>query len=212
MMLEHYKINEVKSDLSEKPEPYPKETSRLIPAMKAYLHGRRLSYATAKINMWYPTENVKERDPVPRIIIPAVNKYHRPYWQGRAMLKHDLRYRSAEGGRFGSIVVVWPANGTKRELVLVEGPMDALAAASLGYLSIATMGASFTRYAVKFIKRVLPPDIAVIVVPDVDAPEFGVENVAALSAAGRRTVLRMPVGVNDLSKMSLDAREELLEL
>jgi len=211
-MLEHYKINEAKSDLSEKPEPYPEETPRLIPAMKAYLHGRNLSYQTAKINLWYPTENVKERDLVPRIIIPAVNKYKRPYWQGRAMLKHDLRYRSAKGGRFGSVVVVWPMNRCKNEVVLVEGPMCALAAAGLGYLGLATMGALFASYAVKFIKDMLSSDTTVIVVPDVDAPEFGVENVTVLSAAGRKTMLRMPVGGKDLAKLSLNAREELLRI
>lgn len=211
-MLEHYKINEAKSDLSEKPEPYPSETKRLIPAMKAYLHGRNLSYATANGNLWYPTDEVKERDPVPRIIIPAINKYQRPYWQGRAMLKHDLRYRSAKGGRFGSIVVVWPMVHSKEEIVLVEGPMDALAAAGLGFLSIATMGALFASYAVKFIKKVLPLDTTVIVVPDLDVPEFGVENVSVLSSANRKTVLRMPVGGKDLTEMSLNAREELLKI
>lgn len=210
-MPEKYKINEVKSDLSEKPEPYPEETPRLIPAMKAYLHGRNLSYTTATGNLWYPTDKVKERDPVPRIVIPAINRYQRSYWQGRAMLKHDLRYRSAKGGRFGSIVVVWPMARRKREVVLVEGPTDALAAAGLGYLGIATMGALFSTYAVKFIGRALPLDITVIVVPDLDTPEFGVENVRELSAAGRKTVLRMSVGANDLASMTSDAREELLK-
>ena len=52
----------------------------------------------------------------------------------------------------------------------------------------------------------------IIVVPDLDVPEFGVENVRVLSAAGRKVVLRMPVGVNDLSKMSLEARKELLKI
>lgn len=212
MMLERYKINEVKSDLSAKPEPYPEETPQLIPAMKAYLHGRNLSYTTANENLWYPTQHVKERDPVPRIVIPAINKYHRPYWQGRAMLKHDLRYRSAKGGRFGSIVVVWPMNWRHKEIVLVEGPMDALAAAGLGYLGVATMGALFASYAVRFIKKVLPLDIAVIVVPDVDAPEFGVQNVGMFSELGRKAVLKMPVGGKDLAKLDLKAREELLRI
>ena len=211
-MLEHYKINEAKSDLSEKPEPYPEETVRLLPAMRAYLHGRDLSFSTAIGHLWYPTNEVKERDPVPRIIIPAINKYQRPYWQGRAMLKHDLRYRSAKGGRFGSIIVVWPMVHCKKEIVLCEGPMDALAAAGLGYLGIATMGALFTKYAIKFIKSVLPSDTVIIIVPDIDTPEFGVENISSLSISGRDTVLKMPVGGNDLASMSLEAREELLKI
>lgn len=224
-MLEHYKINEVINDLREPVEPYPKETKRLIPVMKAYLHGRDLSYETAIENGWYPTDRVRERDPVVRIVIPATNEHGRPYWQARAMLPHDLRYRSAKGGRFGSIVIVWPMlplvdkKGEVRSIravwgcppmVLVEGPMDALAAADLGHFSIATMGALFFNYALKYIKRYVNIKTPVIVIPDLDLPDFGVENVIALAKAGRKVVMRLPVGGKDLAKMKPKAREALL--
>ena len=137
-----YKIHESQGDLSVPPEPYPEENRRYLPAMKAYLYGRRLSYSTAKDNCWYPTDSIKEKNPTPRIVIPCFNSVGRPYWQGRAMIKHELRYRSAQGKRFQSIVVMWPRileiakkehHSEGKPLVLVEGPMDALAAAAMGH-------------------------------------------------------------------------------
>lgn len=226
-MKEHYKINEAKSDLSEPAELYPSETHRFIPAMKAYLRVRDLSYEVALKNGWYPTENVKERDPVPRIVIPCTNKYDRPYWQARAMLPHKLRYRSAKGGRFGSIVMVWPfhivvdplhpekrkpAKHKDMPTVLVEGPMDALAAAGLGYFSIATMGALFSSYAIKYIEDHVSIKVPVIVVPDLDCPQFGVETVQKLSAEGHKVLMRLPVGAKDLAGMQRAGRKRLLKI
>jgi len=226
-MLEKYKINEAKSDFSAPIEPYPKETPHLLPAMKAYLHGRNLSYTTALRNYWYPTEKIRERDPVPRIVIPCTNRYDRPYWQGRAILPHDLRYRSAKGGRFGSIVVVWPimplvdkdgevktmcALWGRQPVVLCEGPMDALAAASLGYFSIATMGALFSKYALAYLENKIGTDVSVIVVPDLDCPEFGTQISLLLSCRQRDVTMRMPVGAKDLAGMAPKAREELLKI
>ena len=214
-MKEHYKINEAVSDLSEPAEPYPKETKRLIPEMKVYLRRRDLSYTIAMENGWYPTEKVRESDPVIRIVIPATNKYGRPYWQARAMLPHNLRYRSAKGGRFGSIILVWPLSpvrhDSRKPVILCEGPMDALAAAGLGYFSIATMGALFSSYAVKWVDENIDRKVPVIVIPDLDLPDFGTENVAALAKTGRRVVMCLPEGGNDLAKMSKKAREALLK-
>ena len=212
-MKEHYKINETVSDLSEPVEPYPKETKKLIPAMKTYLRERNLCYTTAVNNGWYPTNHVKERDSVARIVIPATNVYSRPYWQARALLPHDLRYRSAKGGRFGSIIVVWPYYEPliwEPAMVLCEGPMDALAAAGLGYFSIATMGALFSSYAVKYILKYVSIKTLVIVIPDLDLPDFGAENVTALAKAGWLVAMRLPVGGKDLAKMKPKAREALL--
>ncbi len=216
--MKHYDFKEPKEDFSVPPEPYPEETRKLRPAMKAYLHGRDLSYTTAVNNMWYPTDEVIERDPVPRIVIPCVNEYGRPFWQARAMVTHDLRYRSARGGRFGSIVVVWPeirsgllrSASIDKPIVLVEGPTDALAAAGAGYLAIATMGAFFSKYALSYLKRKTTWNCPVIVVPDIDLPGFGVENVITLSKAGRRVEMREPQGAKDLAKMSKAARARLL--
>jgi len=214
-MLEKYKINETKNDFSSKPEPYPKEITRLIPAMKAYLAHRNLDYNLAKDNMWYPTDKVKELDPVVRIVIPCTNTYNRPYWQARAILSHKLRYRSAKGGRFGSIVIVWPKDlfvvGDKC-VVLVEGPMDALAAAMLGHLAVATMGATFSKYALKYIFKKITKAATILVIPDLDCPEFGTSAVQYIAKHGYSGVIRMPVGKSDFAAMSLKLRKELLKI
>ena len=221
-----YDFKEAQNDFDVPPEPYPEETRKLRPAMKAYLHGRDLSYTVAKNNMWYPTDEVRESDPVPRLVIPCVNEHGRPYWQARAMVTHDLRYRSAKGGRFGSIVVVWPEVSfsrcedisfgndsafVDRPIVLVEGPTDALAAAGAGYLAIATMGAFFSGYALRYINKKTDSSCPIIVVPDLDMPQFGPDNVTTLAKAGRTAVMRMPEGAKDLAKMFKAGRKRLLE-
>ncbi len=219
-LAERYKINTAESNLSEPPEPYPEESRRLLPAMKAYLHGRRLSYTTAKGNYWYATAEIKEEDPTPRVTIPCVNPFGRPYWQGRAMLSsHKLRYRSAKGGRFQSIVVVWPSyvnfievvsKKERKPVVIIEGPMDALAAAGMGYLSISTMGALFSEYALIYLDRNVPKDIPVIIIPDVDCLDFGVSVVKLLSIAGRKCVMRVSEEGDDLAAASNKERKHLL--
>ena len=214
---EKYEINKAQGDTSIPPEPYPEENRRYLPAMKAYLHGRRLSYTTAKNNCWYATDSVKEKDPTPRIVIPCVNPVGRPYWQGRAMLKHYLRYRSAEGGRFQSIVVVWPQcegmypiSSNQKPIILVEGPMDALVAARMGHLSIATMGALFSEYALTYLSGKISKDIPVIVIPDVDCLDFGVSVVKLLASTGRQCVMRVSQEGDDLAAASNKERKHLL--
>ena len=219
-LAERYKINAVDSNLSDPPEPYPEESRRLLPAMKAYLHGRRLSYTTAKDNCWYATDAIQEKDPTPRVLIPSVNPFGRPYWQGRAMLSsHELRYRSAKGGRFQSIVVVWPtyivaaeivSSSCRRPVVLTEGPMDALAAAGMGYLSLSTMGALFSEYALQYLTKNVATDIPVIVIPDVDCPDFGVSVVKLLATTGRKCVMRVSEEGDDLAAASNKERRHLL--
>jgi len=210
-MNSEYKISRQPSDPSVPPEPYPKEVLRLRPAMRAYLFHRKLCYKTAQCNFWYPTSKVRESDPVVRIVIPAVNSIGRPYWQARAMVDHPLRYRSARGGRFQSIVVVWPViSAIMDKAVIVEGPMDALAAAGLGYLSIATMGEMFSSYAETYLSQKMYPGMPVVVIPDMDCPEFGTDVVSNFSQHGRKAEIRLPIGGKDLAKMGVNARKEVL--
>lgn len=208
MGLEKYNFTGGSSaDLSSPPEPYPREDCGLRLLMMTYLTMRKLCVDTARANMWYPVELDG-----PRIVIPCVNGYGRPYWQARSMSKSKVRYRSARGGRFESIVVVWPEgrNHILRTIVLTEGPMDALAAAGLGYLAVSTMGAFFCKYALRWINQNVSKDVLVIVVPDLDMPEFGVEVVRWLAAEGRSASMRLPVGAKDLAEMSVSARRALL--
>ena len=211
-LAERYKINEAQGDRSVPPEPYPEKNSQYIPVMKAYLRRRRLSYSTAKDNCWYSTDSIKEKDPTPRIVIPCVNPAGRPYWQGRAMMEHELRYRSAQGGRFQSIVVVWPSYIiiSQKAVVITEGPMDALAAAGMGYFSIATMGALFSEYALDYLFKNVALDIPVIVIPDVDCPDFGISMVKLLAGVERRCVMRVSEEGDDLAAASDKERKHLL--
>ena len=214
-LAERYKINKVESNPSEPPEPYPEESRRLLPAMRAYLHGRRLSYTTAQGNYWYATTEIKEADPTPRIVIPCINPFGRPYWQGRAMLSsHELRYRSAKGGRFQSIVIAWPSfthsDWMEGPMVLTEGPMDALAAASFGYLGISTMGALFSEYALRWVTEHVASNIPMIVIPDVDCTDFGTTVIKVMAAAGRKCVMRVSEEGDDLAAASNKERRHLL--
>ena len=96
--------------------------------MMEYLRDRDLSYTCARHNGWYAT---KLLDGIPRVVIPATNLEGRRYWQARAMgpTAPLNRWKSARGSKNGSIVVCWPAHtNPKVKLVIVEGPMDALAA------------------------------------------------------------------------------------
>lgn len=114
---------------------------------KAYLKGRALSYTLAEANGWYPSRATG--DFVLRLVIPA--KTFAPghvYWQARAIHAAALRYTSPRGPRQNALIYVAADPLGSGQLVaplsqavlIVEGPMDALAAAECGYDSISLMG------------------------------------------------------------------------
>src|SRR2546427_2703926 len=113
----------------------------LILAMQAYLEKRSLSYTEAARCGWYPAWARG-----PRIIIPCVRMDGLNFWQGRLMdaghigcdLANLKRWDSPHGPR-GDALCYLPTHGSKT-MVIVEGPMDALAAAMTGVSSIATLG------------------------------------------------------------------------
>ena len=106
---------------------------------------------------------------------------------------------------------MWPVFGVNVDkVILVEGPMDALAAAGLGYLAIATMGALFSAFAEQYLLDKFYAEIPVVVVPDMDCPEFGTEAVSTFSQHGRKAEIRLPVGGKDLAKMTVKRRMALL--
>jgi hypothetical protein len=107
--------------------------------MNEYIKGRNLSWKLARSNGWY--ESDKARDAYRRVVIPAVtHKAGHVYWQARDIFgKAFIRYQSPKGPRHEALVKVVPSS-TQLGIVVVEGPMDALAAAGEGYLGIALMG------------------------------------------------------------------------
>jgi len=185
--------------------------------MKEYLGDRNLSYTCAKYNGWYAT---KDLDGVPRVVIPATNLDGHRYWQARAMrktLERD-RWKSARGSKAGSIVVVWPDNTTHTSdmvrLVIVEGPMDALAAATTKHIGLAAMGKINVGDVVEYVKHGLQHTQVfgqhpVLIVPDVDSPEFGTQAITQLALAGIRAAIRLP-DIEDLAYLKPKQRERLL--
>ena len=110
---------------------------------KKYLQARNLSWMIAESNGWYVSRNAG--DGFLRIVIPAVTtKDGAVYWQARAVSPNvHLRYQSPYGPRCGALIKVnaYPDETERtQELVVVEGPMDALAVAEQGIDAVAIMG------------------------------------------------------------------------
>jgi hypothetical protein len=112
---------------------------------KDYLIARGLSWNLAEGNGWYPSRNAG--DDFLRIVIPALTtKAGHVYWQARAVSNNvHIRYQSPKGPRHGALVSVLrdPLKLDSlpcREVVIVEGPMDALAVAECDVDALALMG------------------------------------------------------------------------
>ena len=106
--------------------------------MSVYLHERHLSYLLARIN-----ERKSIRRKGVRIYIPATTRIPgHVYWQARGIEGQELRYDSPYGPRRDALVIT-KSNSLKPDhtAVVVEGPMDALAASGVpGHTGIALMG------------------------------------------------------------------------
>lgn len=195
-------------------EPYPVESKSLDIVMREYLRERNLSYTCARHNGWYPTKHI---DSVPRVVVPATNLEGSRYWQARAMVHtlDRLRWRSAVGHKAGSIVVVWPyVQGSGVKLIIVEGPFDALAAGTTHHIGLAAMGKINVGDVINYVKKGLRVSsifagLPVIVVPDMDAPEFGTQAITELGLAGIKAEIRMP-DFEDLAALKPKQRERLL--
>ena len=105
----------------------------------AYLESRNLDSKLALWNGWY--QSCTAGDYCLRVVIPAVTHViGHVYWQARDITGRSwLRYQSPNGPRHEAFVAVLPKHKPVG-VVIVEGPMDALAAAGAGYLGLAMMG------------------------------------------------------------------------
>lgn len=125
---------------------FPQLAEDLVEAMKVYLLGRGLDPTLAWANGWYPTRSAG--DTVPRILIPGTMTSNGCFWQARRMVPGgggpdgplSPRYQSPHAPREGSLILVEPRGLAPHRAALVEGPMDALAAAGEGLWGIALMG------------------------------------------------------------------------
>jgi hypothetical protein len=177
--------------------------------MFSYLSERKLSFELAEANKWYPT---KDDYGDVRIVIPCSNSLGVPYWQARAVFDNtELRYSSPFATREDSICIVWPADLSKRTAVVVEGPMDALAAAGAGAIGFALMGNTPNPEVFAFLethlKAVRPKKL--LVIPDLDTPQMAGVVLSRLAGSGLRAWAKMP-SAKDLAAMLPEEREKLI--
>ena len=170
----------------------PKEDAHLRQEMKSYLCMRKLSYALAVLNLWYPSAQIDGYD---RIVIPCSNSFGLPYYQARAIDQWAfVRYNSPPATRLDSVVLVWPDETQSRhQACIVEGPADALAAAGCGFLGIGVMGNMPPSTVIAFITGVVKDmNGPVLVLPDADHVELGSYIMGSLAVQGVETRIVFP--------------------
>lgn len=210
---EHERPNHERKFPKGKHAPLPALAADLWPMFDAYLTSRGLDSVTARGNRWYPSRSA--RDTQPRIVIPGTNSAGLSYWQARAMVPDPKRYQSPMVQRGDSIIVVWPLPdetvghvSASIPLVVAEGPMDALAAASSGFIGLSVMGSRPPEEVLDFVAGYLSRR-AIIVAADTDFPADAARIMAYLAAKGRKCTLLQPTS-KDLAAMPVKARDVLL--
>ena len=203
--------------LSGKPaKPYsdrlPEMDPSLWPDFDRYLSLRNLSPGIARANFWYPSRSAG--DFAPRLVIPSTSATStNKFWQARSMDGALPRYQSPHGCRSGdAIIVVWPGNPGSigyRASAVVEGPMDALAAAEAGIIGVALMGASPPPERIDLTASLVHGTITYLVC-DSDAPAAMAAILSQLSNLGVQCRLRDPSPGKDLADLSLSRRKQLL--
>jgi hypothetical protein len=188
----------------------PIPEASLWPEASKYLEDRHLSASLATANRWYASR--RAGDNAPRIVIPCTNQSGLAYWQARLIDSPDAgerpRYTSPAVPRGDSIVVVWPFRSLVTSVVIVEGAMDALAAAGEGAAGVALMGNRPTLEAFETICRFFPSE-RLVVVPDMDSLREATGWLCALASLGRRTEVIIPAPYKDLAAAT-PARRALL--
>lgn len=185
------------------------EDRRLWGMMQDYLDERGLDFPLAVENGWFPSSAAG--DSWHRIVIPATNSRGMCFWQARAMSpKADKRYQSPHVPRMDSVIQVWPWTEALTDVVLVEGPMDALACAGVGYRGIAMMGATPSREVLDYL-AVLCEGANILFVADRDAISEAQRVIRELSRRGRHITLLDPYPYKDIAAAPQDMRTTILE-
>ena len=189
--------------------PLPPVAPALWPGFTRYLKDRGLNPVLARENGWYPTSLRG-----PRVVIPATASAGHVYWQARLMEPGNPRYLSPTYARRDALVWCWPPPTDPRSgrVVVVEGPMDALAAADAGHCGVALMGADPPYAAITYL-AVLCHQRGIVqasVVPDGDEGGPVLAKVAmALAALGIVAWVLLP-SAKDLASMPLYERVQFL--
>lgn len=202
----------------------PTCSQRLWPKFDDYLRGRNLDYALARTNCWFPSRTVDGYD---RLVVPgSSDQPGNLYWQARLLdasgrakdgsgstISTPRRWESPHGiARGNSVCLVWPrAPRPGRHAAIVEGPMDALAAAGEGFLAIALMGVNPSTEVLCLTAKLFRGTIPLIVM-DLAAEAAMAENQAKLAELGLTGTLVSPYPGKDLAALGRPARREVLRV
>jgi hypothetical protein len=228
------RTEETKQHPPDKPfcRTYPLPTTSLNAKMRLYLEHRGLDVATAVSNGWYPTKAI---DGWGRVFIPCLSDQdENMYWQARLLeppcrptspveqtlaaksgLSMPRRWESPHGVSRGNAVgVVWPPARTVTSSalprgVVVEGPMDALACAELGYVSVALLSATPSEECLALTSRLLC-GIMTLVIMDCGAEEPMIFNAGWLRERGVHCRLVNPYPYKDIAAFPKDERRRFL--
>ena len=172
--------------------------------MREYLEGRDLNYGLAIYNGWYPGYYSGSR-----IIVPCFRSNGTLWWQGRALPDNHstLRWDSPSGPRGDAIAIVRPKT-VSNWCACVEGPMDALAMAELGYVGIAILGSNPSIAVIGHLAQVMTASDRILI-PDSDAVDRWVHIQSCLVGFGiNARICLVEAGYKDVASMPLEDRRE----
>lgn len=195
---------------------FPPCFAALSKDMVAYLEARDLSCQLADANGWYLSRSAG--DTYPRIVIPAVtHKAGHVYWQARDVTGNAfIRYQSPKGPRHEALIKVKPADDLTEDpfgIVVVEGPMDALAAAEEGYVSYALMGMQPSKATLMHLALLIEDnrDLDILVLLDRDSGPNATKVMLFLASQGYHTGTgQLPGPEKDLAACPPSKREKFL--
>ena len=174
------------------------------------MKSRDLDPYIAKYNGWYPTVY----DGCIRIVIPATGD-KTEFWQARAIDdKWEPRYDSPPNPKRETVVFIAPARikyDLVASMVLVEGPMDALAAAGEKVLSIALMGNNPTNETLHLTNELITGIITrVLILEDRDSPGRLAGVMAYFATEMEVRLASCPSPWKDLAAMPKEKRGDLI--
>lgn len=187
---------------------FPAKAGSLIEAARQYLIGRDLDPAIAFRAGWYPAMYNG-----PRLIIPC-QRTDGIFWQARLLDNVTpengfKRWDSPHGSR-GDALVFLPGSRSGVPILVVEGPMDALAGASAGYPGIATLGVTPNVETINHVASVVQSYPRTVLLPDSDALGRWTVLQAKLVQRGIAAPIRLLTPYKDLAAIPQSERETFL--
>lgn len=212
-----------RTDLTRPNIPAPQADDTLTKAMRDYLQGRNLDYLSARRAGWFAAVFYG-----PRIIIPCIRTDGGTWWQARLIgglgveaapenIKvlppgTQKRWQGCRGYRHDAVCFIH--GDSSMPTIIVEGPMDALAAAGLGYPACAILGVDPPKVVYDHVAKLVARSYLrnkAIILPDMDRVARWQETQQELGQRGVNGVLRqIPGGYKDLAECPLEFRKEFL--